>query len=808
MREEFRFTDYLDVLFRYRRLIIAFVIGGVLVGILKVVLSPKIYEAKALVRLSLTETKIPVLPQVSFNQPYIYDPLESEIALMYSRTLQTRAVMRIGDNLALEKNNLVRLDTAYSWLPVDDTMYTLTLQGDSVYLWRGDNRKTPVIAGTIRDTLKGPGFAFTLKPLTDADKRHGELQLWVADPVARGLEVSVLQKGRTNLVEITARGNDPRLAARRANALATEYIDYTLYGLREEARHVRLFIEEQLAKLEQELDSAEARLQRFKEEEGILVLSTAAEAISSRLANLESQRAKAVAERAEARMLAQKYLDELKGSGFYEEYKRIISNPEISTNPLVAQLKQRITQLQMQRAQLSSEYGPSHPKIVALDRAIQEAERELQRALEASLKYGPSADDPVYQMLITGIVEAEARKQALEGKIQALDQLIAETQKQMRNFPSKEVRLAELERRVSVTREIYNTLLDRLQEARIAEASKTSDAKVIDYAHPPRGPISPKPKKDLVLWTVIGLLLGILGAFVLEYLDNTVKTSKEVEKILGMPVLGLIPWMEGTEKDTQPLVAHFDPKSPVAEAYRTLRSNIKFASLGQPLKTLLVTSTVAKEGKTSTSTNLAITLAQSGQRVLLVDADLRNPRLNRVFKIQREPGLSDVLIGRTSLEDAVYEVPDIANLYLLPCGPIPPNPAELLSSQALQNLMETLKQQYDLVIFDSAPLLPVSDSVELGKMVDGAILVVRAGVTERDFLEEVKRILENARLRVLGVVLNAVDLTRHYGYYRYRYYRYYRYSYSHVKEPPPTLWGKLQKRLIHWNQRLQRLVKR
>ncbi len=807
MREEVRFTDYLDVLYRYRRLILAFLLGGVILGVLKIMLSPRVYEAHALVRLSLTETRIPVLPQVSFSQPYIYDPLESEIALMYSHTLQTRAVMRIGANLSLEQNRYVTVDTAYSEAVVQEGEYTLQIRGDSVKLFTEEGKQ--VFAGTLKDTLKGPGFALVLGPLVEDPKAiHADLSLQVVQPQNVGLGVSVLQKGRTNLVEITARAHNPRMAARRANALATEYIEYTLYGLREEARHIRIFIEEQLAKLERELDSAEARLQRFKEKEGILVLSTAAEAISSRLANLESQRAKAVAERAEAEMLAQKYLNELKGSGFYEEYKRIISNPEISTNPLVAQLKQRITQLQVQRAQLSSEYGPEHPKIVAIDRAIQEAERELQRALEASLKYGPSAEDPVYQMLITGIVEAEARKQALDGKIRALNRLIAETEKQMRNFPAKEVRLAELERRVSVTREIYNTLLDRLQEARIAEASKTSDAKVIDYAQPPRGPISPKPKKDLVLWTVIGLLLGILGAFVLEYLDNTVKTSKEVEKLLGLPVLGVIPWMETDEEDAQPLITHFDPKSPVAEAYRTLRSNVRFATLGNPLKVLLVTSSVAKEGKTSTATNLAVAMAQSGQRVLLVDADLRNPRVNRVFKVKREPGLSDVLIGRVSLKDAVYEVPDIPNLQLLPCGPIPPNPAELLSSQAFQSLLETLKQEYDLVILDSAPLLPVSDSVELGKFADGVILVVRAGVTERDFLEEVRRIIENARLRVLGAVLNAVDLARHYGYYRYRYYRYYRYSYSHVKEPPPTLWGKVQRQLIRWNQQLQRLLKR
>ncbi len=807
MREEVRFTDYLDVLFRYRRLILAFMLGGVVAGGLKVLLSPRIYEAHALVRLSLTETRIPVLPQVSFSQPYIYDPLESEIALMYSRTLQTRAVMRIGGNLWLEKNRYVQMDTAYSEAVVKDGEYTLQLKGDSVVLFtEGD---TLVFRGTIRDTIRWGGFAFTLKPLVDdLEGVNAKLSLVVAKPTDVGLKVSVLQKGRTNLVEITARGNNPKTAARRANALATEYIEYTLYGLREEARHTRKFIEEQLAKLDQELDSAEAELQRFKEEAGILVLSTAAEAISSRLAGLESQRARAVADRAEAEMLARKYLEELKGNGFYEEYKRIISNPEISTNPLVAQLKQRITQLQVQRAQLSSEYGPSHPKIVAIDRAIQEAERELERALAASLKYGPSAEDPVYQMLITGIVEAEARKQALDGKIQALTRLIQETEKQMRKFPAKEVRLAELQRRVSVTREIYNTLLDRLQEARIAEASKTSDAKVIDYAQPPRGPISPKPKKDLLLWTVIGLLLGVLGAFVLEYMDNTVKTSKEVEKLLGFPVLGVIPWMESTDQETQPLVTHFDPKSPVAEAYRTLRSNVRFAALGKPLKVLLVTSSVAKEGKTSTATNLAVAMAQSGQRVLLVDADLRNPRLNRVFKVKREPGLSDVLIGRASLSESVYEVSDIPNLYLLPCGPIPPNPAELLSSQALQNLLETLKQEYDLVILDSAPLLPVSDSVELGKLADGVILVVRAGVTERDFLEEVKRILENARLRVLGVVLNAVDLARHYGYYRYRYYRYYRYSYSHMKEPPPTLWGKIQKRFQTWNRQLQQILKK
>ncbi len=807
MREEFRITDYLDVLIRYRRLVLAFVVGGILIGVLKVVLSPRVYEAKALVRLSLTETRIPVLPQVSFNQPYIYDPLESEIALMYSRTLQTRAILRIGDNIALQKNRWVTIDTAYSWIPVTAGVYRLKLHSDTVELFTEEGEQ--IFQGTLRDTVKGPGFAFLLKPMVeDLSGVRAEVDLNVLSPKDLGLTVSVLQRGRTNLVEITARGPNPKAAARRANALAAEYVDYTLYGLREEARHVRLFIEEQLASLERELDSAEARLQRFKEEEGILVLSTAAEAISSRLANLESQRARAMAERAEAEMLARKYLEELKGGGFYEEYKQIISNPEISTNPLVAQLKQRITQLQVERARLSSEYGPDHPRIVAIDRAIQEAERELQQALRASLKYGPSAEDPVYQMLITGIVEAEARKQALEGKIQALDQLIAETEKQMRNFPAKEVRLADLERRVTVTREIYNTLLDRLQEARIAEASKTSDAKIIDYALPPKKPISPKPKRDVPFLTFLGFLIGVFMAFVLEYLDNTVKTGKDVEKILNLPVLGIVPWMEGTDPDMQPVVVHFDPKSPVAEAYRTLRSNIRFASLGQPLHTLVVTSSVAKEGKTSTATNLAITVAQSGQKVLLVDADLRNPRLNRVFRIKREPGLSDVLIGRVPLEEAIYEVPDIPHLYLLPCGPIPPNPAELLSSQALQNLIETLKQQYDLIIFDSAPLLPVSDSVELGKFTDGMLLVVRAGMTERDFLEEVKRILENTRLRVLGVVLNAVDLVRHYGYYRYRYYRYYRYSYSHVKEPPPTLWGKVQQRLVQWNQKLQKVLRR
>ena len=327
-----------------------------------------------------------------------------------------------------------------------------------------------------------------------------------------------------------------------------------------------------------------------------------------------------------------------------------------------------------------------------------------------------------------------------------------------------------LEASLAQYRTTYSSLLASAQQAKIAEAQATNNLVVSEPAIVPETPIRPRTFTNTLLAMVIGAMLAVGAAFLTEYLDDTVKTSDDVERVTGMSTLGAIARLKDAGGARQ-LVAWLKTKAPESEAYRTLRTNIQFSSVDKPIKTLLVTSSSPGEGKSTTTANLAVVMAQTGQKVIVVDTDLRRPVLHKVFGVPNNAGLTTALLaGENADLESHMQPTEIENLTVLTSGPIPPNPSELLGSHRMTGLVQALSQHADLVIFDSPPVLAVTDAAVLARQVDGVLLVADAGSTKEHALAAATAELQKTSGDLLGVALNRLDARRGYNYYYYYYY--------------------------------------
>ena len=361
-----------------------------------------------------------------------------------------------------------------------------------------------------------------------------------------------------------------------------------------------------------------------------------------------------------------------------------------------------------------------------------------------------------------------ASKSKLEEEIANTEKDLAETQQQLKTI-TDDTQRTRLETSLAQYRNTYSTLVASYQQVKLAEAQATNNIVVAEPATVPDRPIRPRTRTNVILATIVGALLALGIAFLIEYLDDTVKTPDDVSRVSGLSTLGAIARLKESGGPRQ-LVAWLRTKSPESEAYRTLRTNIQFSSVDNPIRSLLVTSSSPGEGKSTTTANLAVVLAQTGQRVIVVDTDLRRPVLHKVFGIPNNIGLTTSLLAgeNVSLEDYLQPT-EIDTLSVLTSGPIPPNPSELLGSHRMQHLIEVLTQAADIVIFDSPPVLAVTDAVVLGRQVDGVLMVADAGNTREHALAQAAAELQKTGANVLGVALNRLD-TRRGGYYYYYYY--------------------------------------
>lgn len=584
----------------------------------------------------------------------------------------------------------------------------------------------------------------------------------------------------SDVIVIKVQATKPKAAAGVANAVAEVVKRRNVAVKREKASSTRKFIEEQLPKVEGALRKDEEALSAFKAHNQVVSLSDEAKELLVRTTSVATEHAKAQAERRAAEQRLASVREQMR-----TQRASVVPSITRTTSAWADSLRKKLVSLEVEYTNLLVKgYGTDHPQMKKLTREIAQTKGQLAGEV-LRVAEGETLGDPMSRLadLSKESLGLEIDIQTDSTREASLRTVLDSYDRQMERLPNKELLLLRLTRSQQVNDNIYRLLLERFEEARITEAGQIGNVRVIDTAKEPRSPIKPRRFQNLLLALIVGLTLGGGLAFFTESLDRSIKNPEEAEALLGIPVIGLIPSigdLDGKFKGTRNeielissrLVTHFVPRSPVAEAYRTVRTNLSFSRPDNPPRTILVTSAVPQEGKTTTTANLAITLAQMGGKTLIVDSDLRRPAIRKVFNLEAKEGLTDYLIGKGAL-DALIRTTDIPNLYILPAGQIPPNPSEVLGSQRMKELVAELSRRFEMVFFDSPPVVAVTDAAVLSRYTDGVVLVVQSGATDREAVARAKTLLGNVQANLLGLVLNNIRIESTYGSYHYRYYYHY-----------------------------------
>ncbi len=579
-------------------------------------------------------------------------------------------------------------------------------------------------------------------------------------PVSAAVEgvrsrISAVPREYTNLIDVNYITNDPVMAPLILIHAAEALREYGEIKISTAAKNEVNFIEQELGRAREQLQTSLEAIQRFKESQAFTSLSIQEQALVNEAQSITQDEESLETQRSVL-------------SGMAREMARV-GVSQMDLVEMEASLPDRV-----------------NPQIAEIIEGIQEDQNELQALLRERRL---TADHPSAQAIRSRVLERESDLlEALQASLRVVETRLLglrtqqdELRERQRAFPQLENQLQTLELDQETDQVTYEYLLSQLYQARIMEAAAEPYVDILD---PPVGAreIDPRGRMNIILGALLGLILGTGAAFFLEYLDRTVRTTADVESFLGIPVLGIIPRLRrvaetqeagGDGSGGAPLVVALDPLDPAAEAYRNLRMNLMFMSTeDEPIRTVLFTSPGPNEGKSTTALNFAVMLAQQGQRVLLLDADLRRPSVHKALDVLREPGLTNLLVGDAEPREAVR--PSVLpNLDFLPSGPFPPNPSELLNSKAMERLLEALEGKYSHVILDSPPVLAVTDSSVLGAHSDGVVVVLRSGETEQKAAERAVDQLRRIGVRVFGAVLNEVATsTPEESYYLQYYYSY------------------------------------
>jgi succinoglycan biosynthesis transport protein ExoP len=581
-------------------------------------------------------------------------------------------------------------------------------------------------------------------------------------------QLSINPINRSRLVAVQFDSQDPELAARVANSLAENYTEQNLDARWAATQKAADWLSQQLLGVKVRLEKSEEQLQNYARSNDLVFLETD-KGPSLNVENEQIQQLQEELTRAEAQRFEREAVYRVVQAGDYE------SLAGISQNKLIQDLTERLADLKREYARLSTTFNGDYPRV----KEIQSQADEIATAIQEQRKSAANQ--------ITNDYQAAVRREGL------VRQALRAEQKNMDQTAGRAVQYNILKREVDTNKQLYEGLLQRLKEASVSASLKASNIRVVDAAEPPTKPVKPKIQLNLGVAAILGLGLGICAAFFQERLDDTVKGSGDVERLLGLATVGLIPSVSqsngnhngmhrllentkalshnenGNGRRSAAAWHRIDGDEPrytaMVEAFRSLRTSILLSTADRPPSTLLVTSTQPGEGKTTIATNLAIALAQVGQRVLLVDADLRSPSLHRLFGSQENLGLVSCLSGHQDWQ-AVVRPSGSPGLDLLFCGPIPPNPSELLSSRSMGALIRSAREKYEFIILDSAPMLALADSRILATQVTGVLLVVKNATIPREQIMQTLSGIRSVGANVVGVALNNVDFQT-VGYYNY-----------------------------------------
>jgi polysaccharide biosynthesis transport protein len=595
-----------------------------------------------------------------------------------------------------------------------------------------------------------------LSPKIDPAKKQALLSQ--ADAVAvlqSKIKVEPVKESRVTMIRIE--DSDPTRAAQLANEVADAFVDENVSLKMKVVDKAKEWLDSKEKELASNTRESEVALYDFRKQSDMLAgsIDDRSNMVSAKLTStsnaLTDARLKIAALKARVSSIRSVQAKQGADDRLWAE-----ALPAARENETLTEMKKRLIGQRAECSELDSRYLPEHPKLIECRDRLSKSEKEFERELsnlvlgtEAELKEALEKERNVNALLLLAKEEAfEVEKKKLE-----LDALKSKTENNRRQF---------------------DVVSKRLKDIELSGSLRTSNVRILDAARPQLSPVRPNTAQSILFGMAAGLILGLALAFLLEYLDSSIKTQQDVEERLQIPFLGFLPEHSSSVlPEERDLHLFRDPKSPAAEFTRAVRTNVLFMSPDKPVKKMLVTSSGPREGKSSTVINLGVAMAQSGNRVLMIDSDMRRPRLHKAFGVPNDVGVSSLIVGESDIDTAVKST-EVPGLFILPCGPIPPNPAELLHTKAFGDLLEALCQRFDRILLDSPPVGAVADAVVLSTQCDGVMLVVRAGKIHRDIAKRTVRTLKSVNAPLFGAVLNGVNLTQSkYGEYYGFSYRYY-----------------------------------
>ncbi|MDS4058815.1 MAG: polysaccharide biosynthesis tyrosine autokinase [Candidatus Contendobacter sp.] len=590
------------------------------------------------------------------------------------------------------------------------------------------------------------------KPVSESDRLEG-----VVSGFLGGLTVEPVHNSR--LVKLYYDSPNPQQAAAILNTLVKNFINVNMERRFEASTYARNFLQERLQQVKAKLEESEREMITFARQQQIISVGpdNNQTIVSQNLATTVVALAEAEKKRFDAEAVYRQMLA-TRGQGL----SQVLNSTTIQT------LKESKAKLEIQYQDNLNIYKPAYPAMVQLRNQISQLDALINQEI-GNIRAAITA-------------EYEAAK-AIES---LLRNQLEQSKQDLLALQDRSIRLNILRREVDTNRQLYDGLLQRFKEVGVAAGVGTNNISVVDEAKVPRWPYKPNLRLNALLALVLGLLGGIGLAFLFEHLDDTFRRPEELEKLLGLPVLGVIPKSPPTRGETRSiaLVGHDDPRSVFAEAYRSVRTALQFSTASGVPRLLTVTSAMSGEGKTTTALSLAIQFAQAGKRTLLIEADLRKPSLHRALNLDNQVGLTNYLAGGGAQPVDIAKPTHIPNLFAVPSGPLPPNPAELLSSARMVELLSLAAGKFDQVILDSPPLLGLADALIIGHLCEGTLLTVEMGVTPRGYAQGALKRLRGGRVHVLGAILTKLEARAGaYGYYRSYYYYYHTGYYGEAAAP-------------------------
>ncbi len=773
--DEFTFQDLKEALLRKGKFGLAVLLALLIGSIIYVTLKKPIFESEIRIRLSGASS---VTEFVLAGATTPWNDVPTQLELIKSKSILKRVVDELNlqfQPLNKKFNQIVKIQ----YLKIHDSMpkgtYILELKSDGFRIKSKEGNIN--IEGTYGVLTESKYLdILILPPLKEIQDKALKFQIRDENAAVRSLSknIKVNQEGKSFIAVIKARAGDPVLAKRIAEEVANGYYEFTLEDVRFQASSLRLFLEEQVKKVESELSEYETELAKVKDKLGtynFFALENFSESmkdIFSKMNDLEFEKVKTSIERDKAQNEILTLKQQMEGRGYFKEYSQIASNLETSGDPKFVALLNRLYDLELKKASLSLKYSEENPEIMALESQIDEIKKSLIKTQEAGALQTVSTSDPVFQQLAQKLIANQVNEFTLSTRLTAIDSALKTYENKISTLPTNALIYSKIRRKIQALSGIYNLLLERLEQTKIEEASKISDVRIVDYAMVPTSPISPKRIQTIFISIILGVIIGLFVSLTLYYLDDTVKFAYEVETITGKPCIGKIPIFFNAKKASEdPLVVDKNPLSPESEAFKKLRFNIEILNNRNP-KIIAVTSVLENEGKSTVVANLALAYTLAGFKTLVIDGDLRKPMLHKIFKIQNQIGFTD-LITKNILKPQASE---FSNLFVLPTGGNSLNVLKVLDAFDLRKIRELLLETFDVVILDTPPLLPVAEVNTLANFAGNLILVARADYTSKRLLHEISTSLPETT-NFLGTVINFYQRSE--GFYRY-------YKYQHEPE--------------------------